>query len=84
MTENILVNGLYNLEFKEYLANTSFRYLGDMESALVISGFLTPGEIIDYNERTYKFLWFKFKEKETYRDYIIRKSKEYLKIKEII
>lgn len=75
-SENLLVNFLYELEFKD---SHSLRYLGAAEAILIILGYIESGEEFDYKDREGKIFYMKFKTKENYRDYIIRKIKEYFK-----
>lgn len=80
--ENILVECLYKLEVSE---TQNARYLGAAEVVLIMEGFLKrPGESFDYKEKEHKFLFLNFKTKESYREHIIRLTKEYLTQKGVL
>ena len=82
LSENILIEGLYHLEFEKSVS--PLRYLGSMESILLIERVLKPGDSFDFLEYESKFLGFTFKVKENYQSFIIRKTKDFLKEREII
>jgi hypothetical protein len=80
--ENILVECLYKLEVTE---TQNARYLGAAEAILIMENFIeTPGGSPDYKEKEEKFLFMTFKTKESYREYIIRLTKEYLTEKGVL
>ena len=74
-SENILVESLYYIEF---VGSTDNRFLGAMESILILNDQLKVGTPFDYKEKEYKFLFMSFKSKETYKEIITRLSKEFL------
>lgn len=74
-SENILVESLFYIEFKGLTDN---RFLGAMESVLILNDYLTGGKPFDYKEREQKFLFMTFKTKETYKELILRLTKNYL------
>jgi hypothetical protein len=82
-TENILVECLYKLEVTE---TQNERYLGAAEAVLIMDGFLNkkPGQPFNYKEKEEKFLFMTFKTKESYREHIIRLTKEYLTEKGVL
>jgi hypothetical protein len=81
-TENILVECLYKLEVTE---TQNARYLGAAEAVLIMDGFLNrPGQPFNYKEKEEKFLFMTFKTKESYREHIIRLTKEYLTEKGVL
>ena len=82
IAEKILVDCLYHLEVIDI---TGFRYAGAAESILVIEKVLEIGTDFDYLEKEKKsFFGVKYKEKETYKEFIIRHIKIYLKDKQVI
>lgn len=75
--ERIITESLYYLEETNVMPE---RFLGAIESALVIEGFFKGGEPFKYNKSVYKFLGiFPISVEETHMSYIIRNAKEYLK-----
>jgi uncharacterized UPF0160 family protein len=81
-TENILVECLYKLEVTE---TQNARYLGAAEVVLIMDGFLDKqGKPFNYKEKEEKFLFMTFKTKESYREHIIRLTKEYLTEKGVL
>ena len=80
--ENILVECLYKLEVTE---TQNARYLGAAEAILIMENFLnSPGQPFNFKEKEEKFLFMTFKTKESYREYIIRLTKEYLTEKGVL
>ncbi len=81
-SENILVECLYKLEVNE---TQNARYLGAAEAILIMENFLNrPGQSFNYKEKEEKFLFMTFKTKESYREHIIRLTKEYLTEKGVL
>ena len=81
ISESILVDCLYEVEF---IGSVSLRYFGAMESALVIEKFIDRGKPFDFLKEKQKFMFMNFTKDETYNNFIIRKSKEFLKERGII
>jgi hypothetical protein len=80
--ENIVVEGLYNLEF---LNSQNSRYLGAIEVVLIMEGLLSnPGSEFLFKTEEKEFLNVKYKTKETYKDHIIRLGKEFLKLRNVL
>jgi hypothetical protein len=81
-TENIICECLYNLEFHN---SQNGRYLGAAETVLIIEGLLKgDGSEFSYENVTDNVFGVKVIRKETYRELILRLSKEFLKQREII
>ena len=81
-SENILVECLYKLEVSE---TQNVRYLGAAEAILIMENFLNrPGHPFNYKEKEHRFLFMTFKTKETYREHIIRLTKEFLTEKGVL
>lgn len=80
-SENILVESLYFIEFE---GQDDRRFLGAMESVLILNDYMDGGKPFDYEEREQKFLFMKFKTKETYKELILRKSKKFLSDKGVL
>lgn len=78
--ENILVECLYNLEN----FTIDRRYLGVAEGVFHMIDYFKKGEKFDYKEKEEKFLFVRYKTKERYSEYIIRKIKEYLTEKGVL
>lgn len=75
--EDIMVEGLYNLEF---MVGDQSRFLGALEALLILEGVLEGrGGKFDYENKEKKFLFIKYKEKETYKQHIVRLTNEHLK-----
>lgn len=81
--ESIIAQGLYFLEYQN-IETQQLRYLGALEATMVMEGFIDPGDKFIYQETEKKFLFFKYTEKESYRNLVIRKAKEYLKSKGVL
>lgn len=79
--ENILVQCLYCLEF---LGSQDSRFLGVSEGVLLMENYIEQGGGFDYKEREGKFLFIPYITRETYREHIIRLTKEYLSEKGIL
>jgi len=62
----------------------SLRDMGASEAALIIEGYISPGENIKFLVFDKKFLFIPYKQKERYIDYILRLSEKYLKDKGIL
>jgi hypothetical protein len=73
--EKILVSCLIKLEF---LSSKDSRSLGAAEAVLIMENYIDPSEKFTFNEIEETFLVMTFKRKEEYREYIIRRIKEYL------
>lgn len=76
--ENIIVEGLRETLFIGGTTTREARYLGAIEAILVIEGFLKPGQKWNYEKKEYKFLFWKYSEKESYKTLIIRLGEKYL------
>lgn len=75
-SEKILCDCLLKLQ-----KNKSFRFIGALEAILITEGILKLGQQFEY--KTYKgFLGIKYK--ETYKEVIIRLTREYLTNKNIL
>jgi len=81
ISENILIEALFKVEVLLSLDN---RYLGAMEAILILEGALGPGVSLKFQEKEEKFLFIKYKTRETYREHIIRLSKLFLKERGIL
>ena len=79
-SEKILTECLYKIEVAQVMGAGLARFLGAMEATLVIEGHLEYGKSFDY--LTLKGLFGDYK--ENYTQFIVRKSKEYLTIKEVL
>ena len=55
-----------------------------MEGILIKEEVILPGNKFDYNIKEIEFLGFKYKEKENYKELIIRLSKDFLKKRDVI
>lgn len=84
--ENILVEGLFKLEYVAYRSESlnSARILGAMEAVLILEGVLQGGGSFDYKKSDHKFLFIKYTTQESYKEHIIRLSKEYLQSKGVL
>jgi hypothetical protein len=80
--ENIICECLYNLEFHN---SQNARYLGGAESVLIIKGLLKgDGSEFPFENVTDNVFGVKVTRKETYREFILRLSKKFLKEREIL
>lgn len=79
-SEKIIVDCLYHLELKN---SENARYLGAIEGVLLMEGFLKSGDF-NFKEKEEKFLFMTFKTKESYREYMIRYAKNFLKERNIL
>lgn len=84
--ENILVEGLFKLEYVVYISKSlnSERILGAMEAVLILEGILSGDGSFDYKKSDHNFLSIKYTTKESYKEHIIRLSKEYLQSKGVL
>jgi len=78
--ESILVECLFKLEYVVYRSQSleSARILGAMEAVLILEGVLQGGGSFDYKKSEHKFLFIKYTTQESYKEHIIKLSKEYL------
>lgn len=79
--ESILVECLYMLEF--YNSDDS-RFLGAAETVLVVDGYMENGKPYEYRVTPKKLCGVTVNVKESYREHIIRKAKEYLVSKNVL
>ena len=82
--ENIIIFGLFKIETKDLGAFSLGRYLGSIESILIINKILEKGANFNYKSKEKKFLFTKYIVKETYREFIVRLSMEFLSNRGII
>lgn len=63
---------------------TVMRYCGAAEIILINFGYLEAFKPFEYLETEKKFLFYKYKEKESYKDFILRLATKCLEDKEIL
>lgn len=78
--EKILTECLYKIEVTQVMGPALTRYLGAMEATLVMEGHLEYAKPFEYQETKGLF----GNTTETYGEVIVRKTKEFLTIKEVL
>ena len=84
--EKIIANFYYNFVVLGISNNTVLimRYCGAVEAILTIEGYLKPFEDFEYQIKYKKFLWIRYKEKEGYKEYLLRIANKFLEDRGIL
>lgn len=77
---NIIMNCLFQVEcIYTYRSVDQVRYLAALETMLVLKGVLEGGGKFNLKEKKKKFIFWTYIEQESYKELILRHTKEYLR-----
>lgn len=81
LSENILFQAYYYINFLNVNDN---KYLGAIETILVLEDFIKPGQTYEYKKYNKKFLFWNYTETQTYKSLMLEMAEKYLKSRNIL